>query len=245
MIESALVLAAGNSTRIAGVARGVPKPLLPLAGKAILVRNLEWLAGQGVKSVWINLHYRPELIREVVGTGEAWGLAVRYSYEPSILGTAGAWRNLEREWSATSLVVYGDNLLRLDLHRFVGHHLRTGGLATVAVFDPSRHANTGIAGGYVELDTATRVRRFIEGARPPGAAAAYVNAGAYLLEPELRHHMGGGFQDFAKDVFPPLAEEGRLFAYLLADEDYCLGVDTPESLAVARELVRSARIVLS
>jgi len=245
MIDGVLVLAAGKSTRIAGVARGLPKPLLPIQGTPILGRNLQWLAESGIRSVWINLHHEPELIREAVGDGSRWGLALRYSHEPTLLGTAGAWKWLEAHWTATSLVVYGDNLLRFDLERFLATHRSNGALATIAVFDPVRHANTGMAGGYVEMDERGRVMQFVEGSRPAGDAPMYVNAGAYLLEPELREGIGSGFQDFGKDVLPALAATGRLCGYLLEPDGYCLGVDTPESLRVAQALVDEARIVLT
>jgi len=245
MIEGVLVLAAGKSTRIAGVTGGGPKPLLPIRGQAILTRNLEWLAAEGIRSAWINVHHQPDQIRAAVGDGSRWGLAVQYSFEPEILGTAGAWKRLEAHWTATSLVIYGDNLLRFSLGAFLGRHRETGALATVALFDPGRHPNTGIAGGHVALDTNGRVERFVEGSRPAGGGPFYVNVGAYLLEPSLRSAVCAGFQDFAKDVFPPVVATGRVFGHVLEPTGYCLGVDTPESLQAAHALIDEARIVLT
>src|SRR4028118_201133 len=91
-----LVLAAGKSTRIQPVSGGLPKPLLQVQGQSILERNLKWLVDSGIHSVWINLHYRSEEIQKVIGTGENLGLKVSYSREPEILGTAGAYKKLER-----------------------------------------------------------------------------------------------------------------------------------------------------
>ncbi|MGH7517730.1 MAG: nucleotidyltransferase family protein [Gemmatimonadales bacterium] len=240
-ISGVLVLAAGKSSRIAEVAGGAPKPLLPIAGKPVLGRNLEWLAEEGVTSVWINLHHRADAIREAIGDGRRFNVAVRYSEEPQILGTAGAWKRLEQHWSGTSLVVYGDNLLRFDLTRFQAAHRASGLLGTLALFDPARHLNTGIAGGHVELD-GPRVRRFVEGPRPSQGGPHYVNAGVYLLEPQMRAAVGPGFQDFGRDVFPALVATGQLAGYVLEPEGYCLGIDTPASLATARELVEHSRV---
>jgi mannose-1-phosphate guanylyltransferase len=245
MITGVLVLAAGKSTRIAGVTGGLPKPLLRVGGKSILSRNLEWLAESGIRSVWINLHHHPELVQQAVGDGRPWGLQVRYSHEPELLGTAGAWKRLDAYWEGTSLVVYGDNLLRFDLRRFLEHHRSAGALATIALFDPGRHPNTGIAGGYVELGPQDRVARFVEGTRPAGGHPLLVNAGAYLLEPSLRTAVGAGFQDFGRNVFPALAASGRLAGYVLEPNGYCLGVDTPESLQAAHLLIAEERIALT
>lgn len=245
MIQDVLVLAAGKSTRISAVAQGLPKPLLPLAGRAILDRNLEWLASEGVRRVWINLHYRPEAIRDAVGDGRRFGLHIHYSHESTILGTAGAWKHLETQWSGTSLVVYGDNLLRFSLARFLEQHRTSKALVSVALFNPSRHAHTGIAGGRVDLDDDGWIVDFVEGVPAASARRHYVNAGAYLLDPLVSRSVPPGFQDFGKDVFPRLTGARRLLGHVLEDSGYCLGLDTPESFAVAHDIVQSARVVLT
>ncbi len=239
MIQGVLVLAAGKSSRIAAVSGGAPKPLIAVGGASVLEHNLRWLGGQGVRELWINLHYRPDAIREAVGDGSRFGLRVRYSHEPEILGTAGAWKRLEAYWSGTSLVVYGDNLLRFDLAAFGRRHQAAGAAATIALFDPEVHRHTGIAGGHVELGPSGRVVRFVEGPRPADGRRHYVNAGAYLLEPGVAAALGAGFQDFARDLFPRLAAEGRLGGHVLEPDGYCLGIDTPASLATAQALVHS------
>ena len=104
MPVDAVLLAAGKSTRIATVAEGVPKPLLPVQGEPILVRNVRWLAAGGVRDIWVNLHYRGDLIRSVLGDGSIWGVQVHYSEEPTILGTAGAVRRLLSSLGETFLV---------------------------------------------------------------------------------------------------------------------------------------------
>lgn len=245
MSLGALVLAAGKSTRIAGLAGGLPKPLLRFGGKALIERNLEWLASQGVRSVWINLHYRPEAIRSVLGAGERYGLEIRYSHEEEILGTAGAWRSLRDEWRGTSLVVYGDNVLRFDLGRSLAAHRETGAAATIALFDPTRHANTGIAGGHAVVDEDGRIIEFREGAPPRPGRREYVNAGAYLLEESVLAFVSPGFQDFGRDVFPLLVGSGRVFGHLLEDGGFCLGLDTPESFAAAQRLLEAGKVRLS
>src|SRR5881296_608456 len=146
----AVVLAAGKSTRITPVSGGLPKPLIRIAGETILGRNLVWLASEGIRDIWINLHYRPEEIREAIGDGSRFGVSVRYVHEPELLGTAGAVRNLAAEWKDTILVVYGDSLVRLDLGAMFRTHRAHAPVATVALFDRRKHSHTAIAGGLVE-----------------------------------------------------------------------------------------------
>ncbi|CAN5731809.1 N/A [soil metagenome] len=231
----ALVLAAGKGTRLAGVSAGLPKPLIDVCGTTPLEHALGWVAGMRPALIWINVHDGAELVQQRIGM-EAAGVPVRYSYEPELLGTAGAWKKLEREWTETSLVVYGDNFMRFDLDALLGKHRAAGTLVTIALFDPDRHANTGKGGGRVELER-DRVRRFVE-----GGEEGLINAGAYFIEPALRERLSAGFVDFGHDVLPGLAASGELAGHVVEEAGYCLGVDTPERLRIGRELARTLEV---
>lgn len=242
MNVEALVLAAGKSTRISSRSGGLPKPLLAFGGRRLIEWNLAWLRGAGVRRAWVNLHYRPEAVRTALGDGTAHGVELSYSHEPELLGTAGAWRHLGPHWGRTTLLLYGDNVSRFSLERFLHAHRATDALATVALFDPSLHANTGIAGGHAVLSEDGRITAFREGAPPRPGLPEYVNAGAYLLERELLERIPPGFQDFGRDIFPLLLETGRLRGHLIEETGFCLGLDTPESFAAAERLLEAGRL---
>jgi NDP-sugar pyrophosphorylase family protein len=238
----AVVLAAGRSTRIAPLAGGVPKPLLEIGGQAILVRNLRWLAESGIEDVWVNLHYRPEAIRERIGDGGRLGLRVNYSYEQEILGTAGGVRRIASQWKATFLVVYGDSLLRANLALMQQAHRESGAPLTIGLFDRRRHPHTGIAGGTVTLRSDGRIASFIEGAAPE--TSALVNAGLYLIEPEIMARIPpASFYDFARNLFPQLLEAAvPINSHII--EGYCLGIDTPEAYRLALRLIDEGTVKL-
>ncbi len=239
-----LVLAAGKSTRIAPATQGVPKPLIRIGGETILGRTLLWLAENDLREVWINLHYRREEVRAEIGDGARFGVAVRYSEEDPILGTAGAARKLSDEWDGTFVVVYGDNLVRFNIGQLVNTHRHLGAGVTLALFDPKVHAHTGMAGGRVEVTPDGFVRRFVEGAAGEGGALSLVNAGVYAVEPWVLERIPpGAFADFGRDLFPVLLARGvRLGGHVI--EGYCLGVDTPESLFRALALVEAKEVQL-
>jgi len=228
------VLAAGRSTRVASALGGLSKVLLEIGGATVLERNLRWLAQSGFTSVWINLHYRPEAVRAVAGDGSRFGLAVRYNFEPELLGTAGAFRALAPSWSGTTLVVYGDNVSAFDLRALLEGHWRSGSLATIALFDSTLHANSGIAGGKVSVDNGW-VSGFSEGPNA-GSQSSLVNAGVYALEPGVLAHVPAApSPDFGRDVFPSLLGAGeRVHGHLIEPDGYCFGIDTPESLERTR-----------
>jgi mannose-1-phosphate guanylyltransferase len=236
---AAMVLAAGMSTRIAPLAAERPKPLLEVAGESLLGWNLRLLARYGFEDVWINVHYRADEIIGAIGDGARYGVRVRYSMEPEILGTAGGWKRVAKEHEGRWLLLYGDNLTRLDLRRFERAHRENTALA--ALFDAAGHVNTGIHGGHA-LIADDRITGFVEGGA--GGSGHLINAGVYMLDSALADDVDDGFSDFGRNVFPRWAASGVLRPYVLEPEAFCLGLDTPEHFAIGERLVAAGDVVL-
>ena len=226
----ALLLAAGKGSRLGTAAGGLPKPLVDVGGTTPLQHAVAWTAAGNPECIWINVHEHGDQVRERIGEA-ADGVPIRYSHEPQLLGTAGAWKKLEGEWTDTSLVVYADNFMRFDLHALYDAHTRAGALVTIALFDPDQHTSTATAGGRARVDGGL-VTRFVE-----GGATGLVNAGAYCVEPRLAARLPRGFLDFGHDVLPGLAREGQLAGHVLESGAYCLAIDDPARLAAARSLL--------
>ena len=85
----AMILAAGRGERLRPLTDRVPKPLLEIDGKPLIVYHLEALAGAGFGEVVINLSWLGDQIRTRLGDGREYGLAIEYSEEPEALETAG------------------------------------------------------------------------------------------------------------------------------------------------------------
>jgi NDP-sugar pyrophosphorylase family protein len=238
-VKTAVVLAAGMGTRIRNFSGNRPKPLLEIGGKSILARNLGFLARNGFKHVWINLHYEGESIQQSIGDGSRFGLKVSYAWETTILGTAGALLNIGTDLeSNTFLVLYGDNLIECDLDKMIQVHRNLKPQATLAVFDQKNVPNTGLAGGRVRLNKNGYVSDFVEGA--DDSTAPFVNAGLYILEPSILSHIPQEkYCDFGRDIFPLMLKRGEsLAAYPISG--HCFGVDTPEAFKFAEEYFRKA-----
>jgi NDP-sugar pyrophosphorylase family protein len=130
----ALILTAGLATRLRPVSSVRAKAAMPVAGKPIIGRILEWLHAAGVQRVVLNLHYRPETITGLVGEGAEWGVDVRYSWEGRALGSAGGPRRALPMLDADRfLVINGDTLTNCDLAGLVRRHLATRARVTMAV----------------------------------------------------------------------------------------------------------------
>jgi len=148
-LPPALVLTAGLGTRLWPITTRVAKPAVPLAGPTLIERILRQLARQGVRDAVLNLHHNPATIADVVGDGTQFGLRVRYSLEPEILGSAGGPRHalplLDEE---TFLIVNGDTLTDMPLAPLVERHHLTGASVTMAVGPlPAAHYNGVILDG--------------------------------------------------------------------------------------------------
>ena len=133
MIDTALILAAGLGTRLAPLSSVRAKAALPVAGTSLIGRQLQWLAAAGVTRAVVNLHHLPATITPVVGHGAEFGVAVSYSWEPIVLGSAGGPRRaldlIDRE---RFYIVNGDTLTDLDLDALATAHDRSGALVTMA-----------------------------------------------------------------------------------------------------------------
>lgn len=209
----AVILAAGKGMRLRPLTDAVPKVMIPANGKPILEYHLENLARAGIKDVFINLHFLPEAITKHFGDGAQWGVRIRYSYEPEILGTAGAVGKLgSLLQDGPFLVVYGDNYLEMDLSGFIEASEARGGIGTIAVFEKADVAG----GGILELGKDDEVVRFKEKPALSEVFSHWVNAGLLFLRPDIFDHIPAGFSDFGLDVIPSLLRKrGRLYAYRL------------------------------
>ena len=133
----ALVLTAGFGKRLDPLTRLVAKPAVPVAGRPLIERVLLWLRAEGVTRAVLNLHHRPETIAAIVGDGQHLGLHVRYSWEKTILGSAGGPRHalplMDLVDTDTFVIVNGDTLTDLALGPMREAHLASGADVTMAV----------------------------------------------------------------------------------------------------------------
>jgi N-acetyl-alpha-D-muramate 1-phosphate uridylyltransferase len=138
-ITSAMVLAAGRGERMRPLTDEVPKPLLTVRGKPLIIYHLEKLSRLGVQQVVINLAWLGGQIRAALGDGARWNLQIHYSDEGAeALETGGGiLRALPDLGAQPFLVVNADVYTELD---FGAIHLAPEALAQlVLVANPMHH----------------------------------------------------------------------------------------------------------
>lgn len=224
----AFVLAAGLGVRMGPLGEEVPKALLPLGGIAMVKFALSRLAGAGVSEAVVNLHHRGDAVREHLGDSFQ-GVALHYSHEPEIMGTAGGLKKAEtflREGGGPFFVLNADIVSDADLEAAMAHHRSGGYLATLIL----RTAPDLKQFGVLAVDAAGRLRKFL-GASAPGKAAGDLTeamfTGQSVLSPEFLDNIPAGRPcGISEAVYPPLLESGALIGgYLTAA--YWADVGTP------------------
>lgn len=153
----AMILAAGLGTRLRPLSELRPKPALPVRGVPLVACPLALLARHGVEEVVINLHHRPDVLREAAERTAPPGLRVHFSYENELLDTGGGIRKAAdflRE-SDPCLILAGDMLLDVDLGSLIREHRSRRDSWTLLLRDDPRGARFGTIG----IDASGRIRR--------------------------------------------------------------------------------------
>ncbi|HEX6292379.1 MAG TPA: nucleotidyltransferase family protein [Herpetosiphonaceae bacterium] len=209
----AMVLAAGAGTRLQPLTDSIPKPLLPIRGEPLLAHTLRWLKRYDITDVALNLHYLPEVIQDQLGDGSQLGMNLIYSFEPELLGTAGAVKKLAALFDEPFVVVYGDLLLDVNLRALLDYHQSRRALVTIGL----KHTDDPPSQGMIACDSSGRVVRFVEKPAEWSDAQMTSNAGVYIVEPEaLQHVPADRPSDWGHDLFPLLLAAGLpIYAQLL------------------------------
>ena len=217
----AIILAGGRAERLGDAAGGLPKPLVPVAGRPLAAWQIGLLGRAGVDRVILscNAGAGAQFASALNGVGPELAIAE----EPERLGRGGGIRfaAAERREDGDVLALNGDELLDLDFAALLEQHRSTGAAATIAVAQPRSPF------GVVELD-GDRVSGFAEG----GTVECWVSCGVYVLgEEALARFPDRG--DHETTAFPELAAEGKLGAF--RHEGLWLTVNTPKDLRRAEE----------
>ena len=88
-----MILAAGFGTRLRPLTDRIPKCMVPVRGKPILERTVEWLRSSGISEIIINVSHLGDKIMDHFGDGSRWCTHITYSIEDRPLGTAGGVKN--------------------------------------------------------------------------------------------------------------------------------------------------------
>src|SRR3989454_7881936 len=174
----AVVLAAGEGTRMRPLTANLPKPLLPVAGKPFLRHTLEALRSAGISQVAVLIGWQGHRIRESLGDGEALGLSITYEEQTERLGTAHAIGCMRSHVTGSFLSVNGDVVVSgAALAAMIVHHgkVRAPVIALAEVSNPQSF-------GVVEVNDG-KVTGLEEQPRRP--KSNLINARIYIFDEDI------------------------------------------------------------
>jgi len=220
----AIILAGGKATRLRPLSCNRAKAMVPVLNHPSLEHLIGYLKKYNVNDIILTLSYLPEQIESYFGDGGKFGVKITYLVEDLPLGSAGAVKNAEKFLDSPFIVFNGDIVTDLDLSTMVNlHHDRkaTVTIALTPVDNPTIY-------GVVETDGQGKVKRFKEKPTWDEVTTNMINAGIYILEPEILNYVPPEvFFTFERDVFPAVIEKGQVI-YGYPFEDYWIDIGTPE-----------------
>lgn len=235
----AVVLVGGFGTRLRPLTDEIPKPMLPVVHRPMIVDLVDRMAAAGITDVVLALGFKPGPFAEAFDEGRHGDVRVHYAVEPEPLDTGGAIAFAAR-WAGvddTFVVANGDVITDLDLTLLIDEHRRLGADATIhltPVDEPS-------AFGVVEIDDAGMVRRFVEKPQPGETDSNLINAGTYVFEPSVLDLVTPGARvSVERDTFQKLIGGHRLAG--ISTDDYWIDTGRPDQFLQANlDLIRGLR----
>jgi dTDP-glucose pyrophosphorylase len=214
---SAVVMAGGFGMRLRPLTDKLPKPMLPLNGRPVMEHTIDHLRKGGITQIYVTTHYKSEVIAEHFHDGRDFGVNIEYVNENQPLGTAGALGLIDKP-EHTSLVINGDILTQLDFRAMLGFHKNHGSVLTVGM----RKYDIQVPYGVVEMDGVN-----ITGITEKPEYAYFINAGIYMLEPEIYDSIPDGGSIDMPDLIDRLLLDGKKIIGFPIQE-YWLDIGKPD-----------------
>lgn len=233
----AVIMAGGKGTRLRPLTCDRPKPMVPMVGKPMMEHIIELLKGHGFADILATLWYMPQVIEDYFGSGERFGVNIRYFIEDRPLGTAGSVKNVERFLDDTFLVISGDALTDIDLSAVVRFHREKKSKATIVL----TRVESPLEYGVVVTDGSGAIKRFLEKPSWGEVFSDTVNTGIYVLEPDVLSLFDPGTEfDFSKNLFPlMLARDMPMYGYVA--EGYWCDVGNLEQYRMTHQDILSGK----
>jgi dTDP-glucose pyrophosphorylase len=197
--NTVVLMAGGLGARLRPLTENTPKPMLPIGGKPILETVIGQFKKQGYTKFVIALNYKGDIIKKYFGNGLTMGVDIRYLEENQRMGTAGALGLLERIPDESFFVMNADILTLVDFESLMDFHNRNSSDATMCI----REFGMEVPYGVVRLN-----KDNIVSIEEKPVQQFYVNAGIYVLTPEILNLIPNGLPLDMTGLFEKAVEKG-------------------------------------
>lgn len=229
----AVIVAGGIGERLKPITDKIPKPMVEVNGKPILLYIINLFKKHGINEFIITLCYLPKMITDFFGDGVGFGVSIKYTYEDpqNPLGTAGAISLTQDLITNTFIVTYADILRDLDIKKMIDFHKKNKAFATINTYRRLRKD----AKSIVVMDKNNKITKFIE--RPVQnnlKQNIWANGSFYIFEPEIFNFIPANKKtDFGNDIFPKVISTKNVYSF--PTNGYFVDIGNLEKLEFARE----------
>ncbi|OGZ59612.1 MAG: hypothetical protein A3B96_04415 [Candidatus Spechtbacteria bacterium RIFCSPHIGHO2_02_FULL_43_15b] len=228
-VHTALILAGGRGVKMKPLTRELPKPLLSIHGKPILEYQIELLRESDIRNIVILIGHLGEKIKYHFGDGSKFGVRINYIEQGARGIGTGYGLYLSRSFmpADTFIMMYGDELLQIDMKDFSQFHIGLNTVATIALSSTRDSSLYGVAKLRGE-----KVVEFLEKPKEKDGLSRLISAGVFCLNAKIFGYLSAKRNlSLESDVFPGLARDGELGGYSF--ESKWFDVSTPETYAKA------------
>lgn len=221
-----LILVGGYGTRLRPLTLTVPKPLVEFANRPMILHQIEALANAGVTDIVLAVNYRPEVMVETLKKYEQeYGVSITFSVETEPLGTAGPLKLAEdvlKKDKSPFFVLNSDVICEYPFEELAKFHKAHGGQGTIVATKVDEPSKYGVI--VHDISTPNLIDRFVE--KPVEFVGNRINAGLYILNPEVIDLIELKPTSIEKETFPQLVEQKSLYSFDL--EGFWMDVGQPK-----------------
>lgn len=229
-----LILVGGYGTRLRPLTLTTPKPLVEFGNRPMILHQIEALANAGVTDIVLAVNYRPEVMVETLKKYEQeYGVSITFSVETEPLGTAGPLKLAEevlKKDASPFFVLNSDVICDYPFKELADFHKAHGGKGTIVATKVDEPSKYGVI--VHDLTTENLIDRFVE--KPVEFVGNRINAGLYILNPEVIDLIELKPTSIEKETFPILVENKELYSFDL--EGYWMDVGQPKDFLAGSSL---------
>ena len=220
MTWQAVILVGGLGTRLRDVVSDRPKPMALVNGKPFLEYQVEFLKNNGIREIIFSTGYMGEKIEEHFGSGEKYGINIRYVREKDLLGTGGAIKNARSFLEEEFFALNGDSMFLVDLSSMVKFHKNNHADLTISLAKATQRSRF----GNVQVNDRFQVTGFAEKEYISGD---FINGGIYYIEKNnIDWNMFPEKFSLEKEFFPQVVKKNNVFGFV--SDSYFIDIGTIE-----------------
>jgi NDP-sugar pyrophosphorylase family protein len=229
--KQAVILAGGLGTRLRPITETIPKPMIKVAGKPFLERQLELLRSGGIANALLLVGYLGEQIEEYFGDGAKTSGCVEYSYERAPLGTGGALKNAEAKLRDWFVLVNGDTYLAIDYEKLMGDFVDADCKAMIVAYEKPATETAAVPASGLPGNLGVSANGKVTAYRKRGAEGLkHIDAGVIVLKKQVLADLPAKQNcSLEEEIYPQFIARGEMRAWVTTEPFYDMG--SPAGLA--------------